>query len=111
MVFLLNSIPTIIFLVGMLTSYHYIKRGEVIRIVVTLMITLSTLWLYSQIQPSYIPKHGVKALPTLPLEVDNSLEIKDTLRKPTMTEKQRNDHFNNEVLTYDEDIKKILNNN
>lgn len=108
MTFLLNIIPTIIFMVGAFVAYRQFKRDNVKGIVVTAIVTALTMGVYQQIQPSYIPKTGVKSLPLLPTEQTTVPKVEDNLRKPEMSTDERKEHFDKEVLTYDEDIKKIL---
>lgn len=108
MTLLLNIIPTIIFMVGAFVGYRQFKRGKFKSVAITAIVTTVVFLVYQQIQPSYIPKAGVKSLPLLPIEQTTLPKVEDNLLKPEMSTDERKEHFDKEVLTYDEDIKKIL---
>lgn len=110
MTFILNIIPTIIFMVGAFITYYFFKIGKKNGILFTIVLTIFTLVAYQQLQPSYITKTSVKGLPSLPMEGVQDSKVEDRSLRPEMTTQERNSHFENNVLTYDEKINKILNN-
>lgn len=94
MVFLINSIPFLIVALGGLFVYFTPRwRNKMIAIIATIFISL----IYTQVQPSYMPKGTVRSTPTVEFQkldipmVDRSLKTKsdaerDIERKAAMKE-------------------------
>lgn len=108
MTFLLNTIPILICVIGIgFVHYFQFKKRSIKGVVWSTLLTCAALVVYQNIQPSYIPKTGVPPMVRLEIEEPKSV-IEDRILKPQMTTKEREEHFENNVLTYDEQIKQIL---
>ena len=94
MVFLINAIPALIILLGAFVAYSV--KGWKKKVAVVLL-TLGISLIYTQIQPSYMPKGTVRSTPTVEFKqldipmVDRSLKPKsdverDVERKAAMKE-------------------------
>lgn len=101
MVVLLNFLPVII-VVFMALFIRYAVPSKVGKWVFSLL-TVGMLFVYFQIQPSYLPKGTVKDLPRAEFKVDD-LQIQDRMRKTvspeerdaqmTKAEKETNERIN-----------------
>lgn len=108
MTFLLNIIPVLIGVVGIgLIWFFRFKKRNINAALWGMLITCAMLMIYQNIQPSYVPKTGVPPMVRLEIEEPKAV-IEDRILKPQMTTKEREEHFENNVLTYDEQIKQIL---
>lgn len=108
MTFLLNIIPIIITMIGIGCIWYFqFKKKSIKGVIWSIVITVSVLYFYQAVQPSYIPKTGVEAMKRLEL-VEEVEEVSDRTKKKQMTTEERNEHFETNVLTYDDKIKVIL---
>lgn len=111
MTFLLNIIPILIALIGIgFVWYFQFKKKDFAKVVWSVFITACLLLVYQNIQPSYIPKTGVPPMVRMPLEETDKVVV-DRILKPQMTTREREEHFDKNVLTYDDQIKEILKEN
>lgn len=104
MVFLINSIPIIILIVMGLVI-RYAVPSYVGKIVMS-VITIFMLVIYFQIQPSYIPKGTVKALPVAEFKASDS-KIVDRSLKPKSSEYYQQ-NINQSIRDIDESIEKQI---
>lgn len=111
MTFLLNIIPILIGLVGFGFTYFFLfKRDNFKAAGWTALITFIGYFVYFSIQPSYIPKTGIAPMKRMEL-VKEVPDISDRVKKKEMTTEERSEHFETNVLTYDDQIKSILGEN
>lgn len=89
MVFLLNLIPLLIFLVGAFFATRAMKRGGWKRTLMVIVATIITIWLYLKAQPSYMPKGDIKRTPVPAFVPSSPAEIEDRGRKPVALEERR----------------------
>lgn len=108
MVILYNLLPLIIVLVAVILGYFSYQKLGVKGAVISAALALLALTLYTNIQPSYLPKGSVPALSRMPIEQPMEREIKNRLKEP-MSEEKRQQRVD-EIITVREEIKEILQN-
>lgn len=109
MTFLLNVIPALLILVGLGCSYYFYRvKNNLKASAWSLIIMSASLFIYQAVQPSYIPKTGVPPMKRLELQETSDPIISDRSLKKAKTTEEREEHFEKNVLTYDDEIKKIL---
>lgn len=86
MVVLLNFLPAII-VIFMGLIIRYAVPSKVGKWMMALL-TVGMLFLYFQIQPSYLPKGTVKDLPRAEFRVDDDSPIQDRMRKTISAEER-----------------------
>lgn len=108
MTLLLNLLlPISILLVGLVTYFFYKRSGnKLLTAGKGVVVGLFVYALYTLVQPSYIPKVGVKDLPRLPAEQVQEIPVEDRLSKPLSKEDSRKRV--DEMLTAKDDIKEVL---
>lgn len=109
MIILLNMLLALILTAIAAVGYFvYKKNKKISTIVVTVVAALLVVFIYSSIQPSYLPKGKAKPMPGVPLETYEKLEIKDISIKALSKEK-RQERFD-EIITVRKEVKAVLDN-
>lgn len=107
MVFLLNSIPILIVLIGVgLMGFYFFKRKDLKATAVTGIIAFLCMSIYQGIQPSYLPKGDVPSMTRVPITQSKDIEVQDRLLKP-MDEAKRQERVE-EIITVREEVNTIL---
>lgn len=106
MVILYNILPIIIVLASVLGGYLAFKKYGVKGAILSAIAAFLLLALYTNIQPSYLPKGTVPALSRVPIEQPKVRDIENRLKEP-MSEEQRQQRVD-EIITVRDEIKHIL---
>ena len=108
MTLLLNLLlPVFILLVALITYFFYNRsKNKLLTVGKGVVVGLFVYALYSVVQPSYLPKVGVKDLPRLPVEQVQEIPVEDRLSKPLSKEDSRKRV--DQMLTAKDEIKQIL---
>lgn len=85
MIFLLNYLPIVLFLIGTLITYRYVVKGKSKSAAYSIFLTCLVVVLYLSFATSYMPK-GVVHKPTLPAFEESDAQIEDRLRAPLSEE-------------------------
>lgn len=110
MVFLINAIPALIILLGAFVAYSV--KGWKKKVAVVLL-TLGISLIYTQIQPSYMPKGTVRSNPVVEFKqldipmVDRSLKPKSDADRDELRNKEISD-INNKMKSEVEKSKERL---
>ena len=84
-VILINLVPLFILIIGAFFTYRNYNRKK--SVVIPGLLTLAILALYTQIQPSYMPK-GEVVRSTVPAFEEKSIPVQDRLSKPVPGEER-----------------------
>lgn len=113
MVLLLNLLlPTIILFICWIGAKNFKKavgdQAKIFSVVKTIFVILLVVFIYSTIQPSYLPKGTAPAMGKVPFE-NREVQVQDRLLKP-MSEEDRQKRVE-EILTVRDEVKQVLEQN
>jgi glutamine amidotransferase-like uncharacterized protein len=100
MVFLLNYLPQIIFLAGLIALYVAWKKKSAKAAAIVAVVVFAILLTLSAVQPSYLPKGTPQRTQLEQFEAEE-LEMQDRLRKNELNPAERGAHINNRLNVID----------
>lgn len=106
---LLPALLIIIFLIGLKKFNKETDNNKKIKnACVTLIIMLTVFIVYSNVQPSYLPKGSVPNLQKVPIELNSSKPVQNLTQGRTDEQRQQRVE---EIITVRDEVKRILEEN
>lgn len=110
MTLLLNFVLPLLVVICITIGWGYSKyyKSKPKGILIGLAWFAMLFFIYSKIQPSYLPKGKVPVMSEPIFETSSDISIEDRVLKPALNEKEREERLDN-LLTFKKEVKQINN--